>query len=399
MLVIRIWNYFRGYVIIRIEGLTLERFINLAIAKGIYLWDIVSYDYTTLEAKVGINGFKELRDVVRRVGCRVTIKKKKGFPFTVQKMKYRKMLAFGFVIALGIILFLTSFIWSIEVKGNESIKKEYILSYLDGMDIRPWISKKDINTIAIKKQILYDIDNLSYAHAEIKGTKLIIEIKEKENIKKKVSKGEPCNIVATKDAVIEKVIAKNGKGIVSKGDIVKQGQVLITGVIQDARLEKPLLIHSEGTVLGRTWYVKTFKEPIYKTIKEETGRVHRAREIKLLNNQIQLMNGDIPFDNYIEVEKTTSIIEDSKLNLPIKVIIHEYREVYVRKVKQNIDSLKKAIAVKGVQKIMKELPKNAKVVSKNVEYLIQEDILTAKIKVETIEEIGEKIKVQYIEEE
>ena len=31
---------FKGYVIIRVEGLTLERFLNLAITSDIYLWDI-----------------------------------------------------------------------------------------------------------------------------------------------------------------------------------------------------------------------------------------------------------------------------------------------------------------------------------------------------------------------
>ncbi len=38
--IIKIWHYLKGYVIIKIEGLTLERFLNLAANKDIYLWDI-----------------------------------------------------------------------------------------------------------------------------------------------------------------------------------------------------------------------------------------------------------------------------------------------------------------------------------------------------------------------
>ena len=40
MLAIKIWNYLKGYVIIRIKGLTLERLLNLALSKDIYLWNV-----------------------------------------------------------------------------------------------------------------------------------------------------------------------------------------------------------------------------------------------------------------------------------------------------------------------------------------------------------------------
>lgn len=92
MLIIRIWNYFRGYVIIKIEGLTLEKFINLAIAKNILLWDITRIDYTTLKAKVSIPGFKALKDVVQKVGCRVSIIEKKAILFLLVNLNIEKCL-------------------------------------------------------------------------------------------------------------------------------------------------------------------------------------------------------------------------------------------------------------------------------------------------------------------
>lgn len=399
MLVIRIWNYFRGYVIIKIEGLTLERFINLAIAKGIYLWDIFNIDYTTLQAKVGIKGFKELRDVVRRVGCRVSIIEKRGFPFVVNKIKYRKMLAFGFVVALGIVFFLTSFIWSIEIRGNETINDEYIIKYLEDMNIKPWISKKNINTMDIKKKMLYDIDKLSYAHVEIHGTKLVVDIKEREEAPIVINKNVPCNIIANKNAVIEKVIAKNGKSVVREGDTVKKGQILITGIIEDERLESPLLVHSEGTVLGRTLYNEIVSEPIVKVIKEETGRSYTAKEIRIFNNRIQLMNGDIPFENYIKEEQSKKVLGNIDMILPIEIVIYNYKEVNVRKVKQNVDALKKMTAVKGVQSVMNKLPKDANVVSKAVKHSIEDNVLITRVSIETIEDIGIKREIKQMVEE
>ena len=52
MFIIRIWNYLRGYAIIIVKGLKIERFINLAVVNNIYIWDIEKLDYTTVQAKM-----------------------------------------------------------------------------------------------------------------------------------------------------------------------------------------------------------------------------------------------------------------------------------------------------------------------------------------------------------
>ena len=105
MLAIKIWNYFKGYVIIRVEGLTLERLLNLAATYNIYLWDIKRHSNIVLEMKSSIRGFKELREIVKKVGCRVEIKEKIGFPFVIMKLRERKMLVAGFLLFLMTIFY------------------------------------------------------------------------------------------------------------------------------------------------------------------------------------------------------------------------------------------------------------------------------------------------------
>lgn len=393
MLVIRLWNYLRGYVIIRVEGLTLEKFINLAIAKNIYLWDIIRVDYTTLEAKISINGFKALKPVVRRVGCRVNIISKNGYPFFINKFKYRKMLAFGFVLALIIVFFLTSLIWSIDIKGNERISSDEVLDYLEDMGVELGTPKRKIDVTEIKKQLLTSVESLSFVRAEIKGTKLIIEIKESDLKPNEVDRKYNCHIVASKKAVIEKITAKNGKSIVEKGDIVKEGQILISGIINEENLENPYLVHSEGEVFGKTWYNKVLKEPIVKEIKEETGETFTTKEVKLGNKGIHLINGEIPFSNYIEEVQSKKLFSWKEFSLPFEIIEHKYKEVKIQKVTRNIDSLKKISSYEGVKQLMEELPEGAQVISKDVSYTIDGNNLITTVTVEVIEEIGVKQKI------
>lgn len=393
MLVIRLWNYFRGYVIIKVEGLTLERFINLSIAKNIYLWDIIRHDYTTIEAKISVSGFKELKEVVRSVGCRISIEKKIGYPFVIHKLKSRKMLALGFIIAVTIILYLTSFIWTIEINGNNRISDEKIISFLKQINVEPGTNKNKIQINDIRRELLTKIDDFTFANIEIRGTKLIIEVKEREENPQKLYSNTPCNIVAQKRAVVEKIIAKNGEAVVNVGDIVEEGRVLISGIIKNERLENDLLVHADGIVLGITRYNKVIKKNIEEYVKEETGAYFTTKELKIGEKRIQLINGEIPFDDYkIETERKR-VIGSKYFNIPLEIVTYNYKEVKDKKVKYNIDFLKQSSIVEGTQEIMKSIPKVEKILSKDVKHYIDNNILITEISVEVLENIGIEEKI------
>lgn len=393
MLVIRLWNYFRGYVIIKVEGLTLESFINMSISKGIYLWDIERIDYTTITAKISIKGFKELRDVIKKVGCRIHIINKTGFPFFIYKFKFRKMLAIGFLISIACLIYFTSYIWSIEIIGEDDIPKSTIENKLKtvGVDIG---TKKDlININDVKVTLLNNIDSLSFVKVEIKGTKLIIEAKKRNNPMENVNKHIPCSIVSDKQAVIVKILAKTGKALVKKGDVVEENQILITGKIEDERFEKPLLVHAEGEIIARTTYSKVIKEKIKGTIKEETGNVFSYKEIIIGNKKIQLINGDIPFKNYEDIIINNSLLGNKLKFLPVKIIKHELREVKIKEVVYNINDLKVKSIEKGKKILMEEIGKSLKIVSTDEKHTVENNILTTKITIEILENIGQKKKI------
>lgn len=387
--VMKIWYFFKGYVIIRVEGLTLERFLNLAATNDIYLWDISRESYTVLQMKATIEGFKALKGIVRRVGCRVEIIDKKGLPFLFYRLKARKMLGFGFILFLGIIFFLSSLIWNIEIVGNERVKTEEIIKILEKEEIKRGIIKYKIDKDYIKYLLLNEFDNLSFLSVDIKGTKLLIEMKEQDLPPERINRDVPCNIVATKKGVILKAIARNGRAVVRKGDVVKEGDILITGVILDEHSQKQILVHAEGEVLAKTIYSHRIDEPTIKTIKEETGRTYTRREFKIGDKGVQFFKGEIPFKDYIEeVEEVKPFNLD--IDLPIKIFVHQYKEVEIKEIKQNIDFLKQASHIRAVEELNKQLPKDIQIQSKDVKYYLKDDILSTYVTFEVIEDIGKK---------
>lgn len=398
MLVIKIWNYFRGYVVFKLEGLNFERVLNLAIEKGIYLWDIHKINYTTIEAKVGIKGYKELLKILKKTGCRSKIQLKIGYPFFILRLKRKKIVAVGLIICLLLIISFTSFIWNIQIQGNIDISKQDILTSLENMGVKVGTFKYDLNSSDIKDNLLINYDKLAWVGVEIKGTKIKIEIVEKEREPSKIDKSLPCHIVAKKDGIVEKVIAKNGDALVKKGDIVRKNQILISGKIE--REEGLLrLVHSFGEIHARTFYEKTHKIPILKVSKIKTGRKFTKRIFKFGEISFLISKGNVPFDKYIIETKNKSLTKWRKIKIPVEIVIEEYYEIIEKKKKVSKDALEKSLKDFLIVNLIKEIPEDAKILSQTINYKKDRNAIWGHLTVEVLESIGIEQRFDMHEEE
>jgi similar to stage IV sporulation protein len=389
MLAIKIWNYLKGYVIIRIEGLSLERLLNLALTNNIYLWDVKRLNYFQVEACVSPKGLPDLEELIRKVGCKEEILDRKGLPFLVERIKKRKMFVFGAVIFFFIIFMLSSFIWKIEIKGAEQTPNDDIISYLNENGISTGTPKMAISEEDIKLLLINEYDYFSFVNVQTKGVKLLIEVKEEDLPPEVVDKNYPANIVARKKGVITKVVARNGDAVVKPGQIVNENQVLISGAMENADASF-YLVHADGEVLALTRYESVVEEPIVKKVEKETGRTIEQKGLKINNRGIKLIK-DIPFTNYKEYIIEKNLINWDDIDFPIKTVTYEYREVEIKEIKQDLDFIKQSNQLKAIEEINKELYEGAEIVSKEVIHNIEGNIVSTKVVVEAIEEIGKKV--------
>lgn len=398
MLVLKLWNYFRGYVTIKVEGLALERFINMCIARGIYLWDIKRIDYTTLEAKIGAKGFKELRKIIRRAGCRVSIHKKNGYPFWVHKLKKRKMLLVGAFFCFLLLIFTSTFIFSVEVVGNEKIEKKEIISNLSTLGLKPGRNKYFINLKDIETELLLNMDQVAWVGIEIRGVKATVEVVEKVSVPKKIDKNTPCNMVAKKNGVIEKVIARNGDAVVKEGDIVKKGDLLISGIIQRENMEETMLVHSYGEVYAKTYYETEESRKLIEIKKEKTGEKFLKRSINLGSLELSFNSGDVPYQTYVVEKNSKKPFQWRNIGLPVEIITEEYYEVYEIEERINEEEAKAEVHKKAINKLLEEIPFDAEILNTQIDFTIKDDILYGKVIIEVLEDIGEQKTLQIGEE-
>ena len=394
MLILRLWNYMRGYVIIKIEGLSLEKFINACVQKGIYLWEIKRINYTTMEAKVGIKGFKILKKLSRKCGCRVYISKKNGYPFWAHKVKKRKMLLMGAFFSCLLLMIASSFIYSINIVGNDRVSSEEIISALEDVGLKAGANKYFVDLRDIENRLLIELHDLAWVGIELKGVYAKVEVVEKVPVPEKVEKDIPCDVVSTKNGVIEKVIARNGDAVVKKGDIVSKDDLLITGIIKRENMPNILYVHSYGEVYAKTYYETTKSMSSIETKQEKTGNQHKKYMIKIGSMELSIGGGQIPFTTYITEKSIKSPFFWRNKDFPVEVIVEEYFEVNETQINLNIDEVKKAIHSEAVIELGNEIPADGEILNSNIDFYQADDIIYGNMIIEVLENIALQKKIE-----
>ncbi|HZJ76079.1 MAG TPA: sporulation protein YqfD [Oscillospiraceae bacterium] len=394
MLVLKLWNYMRGYVTIRVQGLTLERFINMCMIGDIYLWDVKRIDNTTLEAKIGIKGFEELGEIIKKLGCKVSMCKKCGYPFWIHRLKKRKMLLIGAFFCFLLLVFVSTFIFSIEIVGNENVKKSEIMSKLNTLGLRPGANRYFINLRKLENQLLLEINQLAWVGVEIEGVRAKVEVAEKIIPPDKIDKNIPCDIVAKKSGVIEKIIAKNGYTVVEEGDIVKEGEILISGIVGLEYIESNMLVHSCGEVYAKTYYESTESKSLAEIKKEKTGQKFVKKIFKVGSVEITFNRNEIPYDSYVVEKKIKRPLQWREIGFPVELIIEEYYEANEIEITIDETEAKNYIHRNALDNILEEIPFEAEILNTQIDFTIKDGVLYGKVIIEALENIAVKKTLQ-----
>ena len=221
-MLLRLRNWFKGYLVIQIHGISPERFINLCSYRNIYIWNLLSIN-NKYQFNISIKDFWKLKPIIKKTGIVPKIKQKKGFPFHVNKNKKRKGFLIGIFLCVFLIYLMSLFIWDISITGGSKHTPESLIKFLDENQIHTGMRKSTIDCKAIEDKIRLSYNDIGWVSAEIRGTRLIIKITETNMPAPAQKAQEPSHIIASKDAIIKSIITQTGEPKVKPGDIVKKG--------------------------------------------------------------------------------------------------------------------------------------------------------------------------------
>lgn len=389
---LRLWNYLRGYVMIRVTGFSVERFVNLAALRNIFLWNIHP-DGAGVTMNVSIRGFKELREPLRKTRCRAKIIEKKGLSFFLHKYQKRKVLGIGILFFIAGLYFLSSFVWVIEIEGNTRLSDAEIRQGLSELGLEPGCLRFLVDTKKVSGGLIENFPDISWVGVRITGTDAKISIVETIPEVEIVDRETPCDIVAKKDGVIVSIAVSAGTPLVRQKDVVSKGDILVSSevVIMEGDEEKGReYIRAQAAIVAKLWYTITEETPLQFIEKTETGQTLQDSSVVIRDSEINVIKPTIPYEKYDAVLISDTPLAIGDYQFPLSKRQYEYRE-YTEVEKEITEEEAKAILEQKIrQKIIESLPKDSEIVDTEITYTKEGNALKASALLTVQERIDEE---------
>jgi len=387
----KFFHFLRGYVILIVTGFNIERFLYICTKRNIDVWDIDKQE--NLQISMSISDFFKIRSVVRKTKVKVHIKKKMGLPIILKKYKKRYFMFSGCILFLLVMILSSQFIWSVEITGVKNADITEIREILEDSGVYVGAFKgKSKSAKEIKNILLNRVDNISWAWVYLKGTKAVCVVYEDSVPVKALEDGEPCNVVASRDGIIKRIIARNGIRKVASGETVLKGDVLISGELPDDAGNVGCVVEATGIIEAYTWHEETDTYKLYYETHIPTGRKKVYNRLNIFSKQFNLfLKRDDGYENYISDvrKKELKILKDKYIGISLeREYVHEVEVIkeiipYDMAVHEGQSDLEERIA--------KELMPGAELISEEVSHRrIDDETVEVTVTMGFVEKIGEK---------
>ena len=379
-----------GVVTVQIEGFFTERFINLCKINNVKIWDIRNIVKGVVRFKISIKDFKKLRSISKKTKCSVKIKKKEGLYFTLFKYRKRKMVIFLLMLAVIFTIAFSTFIWDIQITGNENISESEVIENLKKSGLYIGKCKIGFDKKEIINNMRVNMQEISWVGIEIDGTLATVKLVEKTNLDQKdVQNDKIGDIIAKKDGVVTRIVPENGTAMINEKSYVQKDTVLIQGKMYSKFLE-PFDVTASGIVKAdceyiceNTYYFDNFE-------KNYTGKKMYTLGISVNSKENML--------NYLNKSKKYDISKKSKsfkiFGQNISFDLYsclEYEQIEVKKTKEDIINESNSYIEQYYNTNIVTDATNPVLVDKKVEYVEKEDSIIVKVTYVVNEEIGQFI--------
>lgn len=404
---IQVIRYIKGYLAIKVFGFSPERFMNLCSNHNIFLWDIENHgDYYTM--KLSLNGFYQLRGITRKTGTRVVITKRYGLPFLSLRMWRRRIFLLGLLGSLAFWIWMSKFIWAVEVEGNYFVTTDVFQDFLASSGFEAGMKKRDVEIETLEKAIRNEFDIVTWTSARIDGTRLLIQIKENDLIsvgekKTDAFDGQGTDLTADKAGEIISIVTRSGTPKVIPGMTVEKGDILVEGGVpimnEDGTVKRYDYCRADADIMLKcTYQLKEEIDEKYEQ-KQYTGNVKKHPFIMLGTKKIKLPELGKKYDTYDAVEEKHQLKLFENYYLPVYFGNNLIREYITEEKIYNKDEVKELFEGK-IQKFIETLQeKGVEIIEKNVTIIKTSGVWRMKVDFQAIEKTGTEKKTQLMQVE
>lgn len=369
-------EYKNGTITVRLQSKEIEKIINIMWTHGIVIANIKRKSINVITFDISFDNYYKVKELSTRTKSKIKIINRRGIMFLKIKLKNRIAMVLGIFVFIGIISYLSNYIWGIDISTEKNIAPYEIREELKNIGITPGINKKNINVYDIEEKLKTNNSNIMWLRVRIQGSKLKVIATERQAPPEVTNDDSPCNIVAKKDGQIVRIYTKAGTAVVQPGDIVRKGQLIVKG--EQGNEGNTYSVHASGNVIAKIYYEETREVPLAKMEKNRTGNKITNYYISILGKKFYLKNSLNKFDKYDKIENNNNFIkeeiyyevEEKNIKLDPKVVVNDTGNSIYQNLIMNFD-------------------KSVNVIDKVVENSIEGNMCKVRVLVTTEENIAE----------
>lgn len=387
-----LWYYLQGYVMIEVSGFSVERFVNMATHRGIYLWDI-TFEKTKVTMKVSSKAYQELERCGEKTGCHYEILGEYGLPVAFRKCEKRKVLAGGVLFCVLALYGLSAFVWTVEIKGNERIETKALEEFCTTRGIYPGAWKMRVDTKEVTEALITDFSDIAWVSVKINGTKAMVKVVETIPKTELVEKDTPKQIVAAKNGMITEIAVERGRPLVVAGAVVEKGELLIDskvpiGIGDEITGEKQ--VAASGRVMAKMWYALQEEIPLSNTEKVWKEEVKQDGILVVKDTEINFFHPHFGEELFSLEKEESNPLSIGDFQLPLvwkKGYYRRYEEV--ERVRTQEEA--KAFLQEEIEKKAKSLlGKEGEILDIQIAFGEYEDKVTANATITVVERIDQQ---------
>ncbi len=389
----------KGYVTIQAEGIFLERFLNICMRRELDIRNVRRLGAERLVCDLSIAGFRRIRPVCYRTKTRVKILKRQGLPFLIHRYRKRKFAVLGVILVMLLLWYTSGHIMGITVFGNEKIPTETVIQHLARSGVELGKSARNLSPSHIRNQMMRDLDELAWIGINVSGSRVYVEVVERLTPEPRVEMEKPCHLVACRDGVIVAIEAKDGQTLVKVGSGVRQGDVLVSGIM-DNTVTGYRAVHAYGEVIARTTYRAEQEYPLSFVERIKTGKEKIRYRMRILNREVPLSFGKgnpYSLSEKNETEKEYRIPVDF---LPSLFVVREqYQEQQEQKRTRTVEEVLTLAEKDLTAELKPEIPEKAQIEEREMTHTLTErGMVRVTLTVTCLENIATEIPVEREEE-
>ena len=363
--------------------------MNLCRQYGFVYWNLhFCGEYLCMDSSLVTS--KKIFEACRERGISVVMEDERGLPILLSRYRRRLGLVVGALCFAGIVFWSGRILWGIEIDGNRKLSDADVISELRSCGLTLGCSLSELDTEVLENRVLIASDEISWISVNMIGTVAHVELREVEEIPPEEPIYDAANLVASRSGQIELLENVRGTVLVKPGDVVSEGELLVSGLSEMADGGVRYRV-AEGKIWARTEHDFLVEVPLSYSQKRYTGRKKSEKRLIFFEKEIKFFRNSRNLPDSCDTIDIVETVEYFSLwdgrTLPVGIRTVEAREYEMRTTTRDARQAMALAYEQLHEKIVAEVPEGS-VVRKTVLTELNETAFVLRCATEYLENIA-----------